>query len=106
MKTAAMPETEQIVCPCGSQALPVDVFQTPTRRYVRCPGCDLVFLNPRPLGTLVEEFYREDYDEAYGEAVTAGRGRPDAIGPRRDQSNQWGISSADEDTGPVGRVSL
>jgi 2-polyprenyl-3-methyl-5-hydroxy-6-metoxy-1,4-benzoquinol methylase len=26
-----------------------------------------VFLNPRPLGTLVEEFYREDYDEAYGE---------------------------------------
>lgn len=62
-----MPETEQIACPCGSQALPVDVFQTATRRYVRCPACDLVFLNPRPLRTLVEEFYREDYDEAYGE---------------------------------------
>ncbi len=63
-----MPETEQIVCPCGSQAMPVDVFQTPTRRYVRCPDCELVFLNPRPLGTMVEQFYREDYDEAYGEA--------------------------------------
>jgi len=62
-----MPETEQIACPCGSQVPPVDVFQTPTRRYVRCPGCELVFLNPRPMGAVVEEFYREDYDEAYGE---------------------------------------
>jgi 2-polyprenyl-3-methyl-5-hydroxy-6-metoxy-1,4-benzoquinol methylase len=68
VKQIAMPETEQIVCPCGSQAMPVDVFLTPTRRYVRCPGCELVFLNPRPLGTMVEQFYREDYDEAYGEA--------------------------------------
>ncbi len=65
---AAMPETEHIVCPCGSHATPVDMFQTPTRRYVRCPDCELVFLNPRPLGIVVEEFYREDYDEAYGEA--------------------------------------
>lgn len=68
MKTAALPETEQISCPCGSQTLPIDVFQTATRRYVRCPGCELVFLNPRPLSTKVEAFYREDYDEAYGEA--------------------------------------
>ena len=60
-----MPETEQIVCPCGSQVMPVDVFQTPTRRYVRCLSCELVFLNPRPLESTVEEFYREDYDEAY-----------------------------------------
>lgn len=67
MKTAALPETEQIACPCGSQVLPIEVFQTPTRRYVRCPDCELVFLNPRPLTTAVEEFYREDYDEAYGE---------------------------------------
>jgi 2-polyprenyl-3-methyl-5-hydroxy-6-metoxy-1,4-benzoquinol methylase len=67
VKTTAMPETEQIACPCGSQVPPVDVFQTPTRRYVRCPGCELVFLNPRPMGAVVEEFYREDYDEAYGE---------------------------------------
>ena len=67
MKTEAVPETEQISCPCGSQSLSVDVFQTSTRRYVRCPDCELVFLNPRPLTTTVEEFYREDYDEAYGE---------------------------------------
>jgi len=65
---ATLSRTEQITCPCGSLAQSVDVFQTPTRRYVRCPGCELVFLNPRPLGTQVEEFYREDYDEAYGEA--------------------------------------
>jgi 2-polyprenyl-3-methyl-5-hydroxy-6-metoxy-1,4-benzoquinol methylase len=68
MNAVARPETEQILCPCGSKALPVDVFRTPTRRYVRCPGCELVFLNPRPVGTVVEEFYREDYDEAYGKA--------------------------------------
>ncbi len=67
MKTEAVPETEQISCPCGSQSLSVDVFQTSTRRYVRCPDCELVFLNPRPLSAMVEEFYREDYDEAYGE---------------------------------------
>ena len=73
---AAMPETEQIVCPCGSHATPVDMFQTPTRRYVRCPDCELVFLNPRPLGTLVEEFYREDYDEAYGEAEASSDRHP------------------------------
>ncbi|MEO5957083.1 MAG: hypothetical protein ABIR36_15535, partial [Nitrospiraceae bacterium] len=60
MKTVAMPETEQISCPCGSQVLPIEVFQTPTRHYVRCPDCELVFLNPRPLTTTVEEFYRED----------------------------------------------
>ena len=71
-----MPETEQVVCPCGSQALPVDVFQTPTRRYVRCPGCELVFLNPRPLQTLVEEFYRDEYDEAYGEAEASSDRHP------------------------------
>jgi len=68
VNTTTIPETEQIACPCGSLSMPVDVFQTPTRRYVRCPGCGLVFLNPRPLESLVEEFYREDYDEAYGEA--------------------------------------
>ena len=68
MKLVDIAETEQIVCPCGSQAMPLDVFETPTRRYVRCPSCELVFLNPRPLESTVEEFYREDYDEAYGEA--------------------------------------
>ena len=71
-----MSKTEQITCPCGSQAPPVDVFQTPTRRYVRCPGCGLVFLNPRPLGTQVEEFYREDYNDAYGEVEASSDRHP------------------------------
>lgn len=76
MNTAVIPETEEIACPCGSQALPVDMFQTPTRRYVRCPECDLVFLNPRPSKILVEEFYREDYDEAYGEIEASSDRQP------------------------------
>jgi len=76
MKIAVRPETEQTACPCGSQAMPVDVFRTPTRRYVRCPGCELVFLNPRPLETQVEEFYRDDYDEAYGEAEASSDRHP------------------------------
>ncbi len=71
-----MPETESVACPCGSQAMLVDVFQTLTRRYVRCSDCDLVFLNPRPLATTVEEFYREDYDEAYGEAEASSDREP------------------------------
>ena len=73
---ATMSQTEQVVCPCGSQVMPVDVFQTPTRRYVRCPTCELVFQNPRPLGTMVEEFYREDYDEAYGEVEASSDRHP------------------------------
>jgi 2-polyprenyl-3-methyl-5-hydroxy-6-metoxy-1,4-benzoquinol methylase len=71
-----MPENDQIVCPCGSRAVPIDVFQTPTRKYVRCPDCELVFLNPRPLRAMVEEFYREDYDEAYGEAEASSDRHP------------------------------
>ena len=71
-----MPETEQILCPCGSSATPVDVFQTLTRRYVRCPDCGLVFLNPRPSKSLVEAFYRDDYDEAYGEAEASSDRHP------------------------------
>ncbi|NOT22220.1 MAG: class I SAM-dependent methyltransferase [Nitrospiraceae bacterium] len=71
-----MSKTEQIVCPCGSQAMPIGVFQTPTRRYVRCPSCELVFQNPRPLGIMVEEFYREDYDEAYGEVEASSDRHP------------------------------
>lgn len=76
MKTATLPEIEQIVCPCGSQARQVDVFQTSTRRYVRCSDCGLVFLNPRPVKAAVEEFYREDYDEAYGEAEASSDRQP------------------------------
>jgi 2-polyprenyl-3-methyl-5-hydroxy-6-metoxy-1,4-benzoquinol methylase len=56
------------VCPCGSGKPLRPVFQTLTRRYVRCPSCDLVFLHPRPMRDRVEEYFRDRYDGDYGEA--------------------------------------
>lgn len=53
-------------CPCGAVEQPVEVFHTPTRRYVRCPACDLVFLHPRPSRESVEGYFREAYDDDYG----------------------------------------
>ena len=76
MTVAVLQKTEQIGCPCGSQAVLADVFQTPTRRYVRCSDCGLVFLNPRPVKETVEDFYRENYDEAYGEAEASPDRQP------------------------------
>ncbi|MBK9306362.1 MAG: class I SAM-dependent methyltransferase [Nitrospira sp.] len=56
-----------IGCPCGANE-PLDkAFQTPTRQYVRCPACDLVFLNPRPTRDTLEAYFQEDYDGDYGE---------------------------------------
>jgi SAM-dependent methyltransferase len=49
--------------------MPLDVaFYTHTRTYVRCRDCGLVFQNPRPTTQAVEEFYRTEYDTAYGMA--------------------------------------
>jgi 2-polyprenyl-3-methyl-5-hydroxy-6-metoxy-1,4-benzoquinol methylase len=54
-------------CPCGSARLLRQVFQTHTRRYVRCSACDLVFLYPRSHRDQVEEYFRDQYDGDYGE---------------------------------------
>lgn len=62
-------------CPCGAnESTVVEVFRTATRRYVRCPMCDLVFLFPRPLRESVEGYFREAYDGDYG-AVEASDDR-------------------------------
>jgi glycosyltransferase involved in cell wall biosynthesis/2-polyprenyl-3-methyl-5-hydroxy-6-metoxy-1,4-benzoquinol methylase len=59
---------ETVACRCGS-ALPARlVFRTPTRRYLQCPDCRLVFLSPRPAAGTITKFYRDEYDQAYGRA--------------------------------------
>ena len=55
-----------LTCPCGAAERVDEVFATPTRRYVRCPACDLVFLSPRPTRASVEDYFRESYDGDYG----------------------------------------
>ncbi len=57
-----------VSCPCGHRVPPRLVFRTPTRRYLQCSGCGLVFLSPRPAPGAIKEFYREAYDRAYGRA--------------------------------------
>lgn len=75
--TAALVEPETGVgCPCGSAAPLGEVFHTETRRYVRCPTCDLVFLHPRPTREVVEGYFREDYDGDYGEVEASGHRLP------------------------------
>ncbi len=61
-------------CPCETVEPVTEVFATPTRRYVRCPTCDLVFQHPRPTRESVEGYLREAYDGDYG-AVEASDDR-------------------------------
>lgn len=72
MTTAAAHQKATTGCPCGSPEPLAEVFHTPTRRYVRCPTCDLVFLYPRPIREAVEEYFREEYDGVYGEVESSG----------------------------------
>lgn len=73
-QVAAQPLFETIPCPCGSLVAPTEEFSTASRRYVRCPACSLVFRNPQPAGSVVEEYYRDNYDDTYG-IVESGEGR-------------------------------
>lgn len=65
-----------IGCPCGAIEPAVEVFHTPTRRYVRCPTCGLVFLYPRPTRQSVEDYFRETYDGDYGAVEACDDRRP------------------------------
>ncbi len=69
-------QTVGIGCPCGAKQPLVNAFQTPTRRYVRCPICDLVFLEPRPTRETLEEYFQEDYDGDYGEVEASDDRQP------------------------------
>ena len=60
--------TAELGCPCGSRAPWFDLFRTPTRRYVRCSSCDVVFLYPRQARDQVERYFRSSYDGDYGAA--------------------------------------
>ncbi len=63
-------------CPCGANEPLAKAFQTPTRRYVRCPACDLVFLDPRPTRDTLEAYFQEDYDGDYGEVEASDDRQP------------------------------
>ncbi|NGZ02616.1 MAG: hypothetical protein CV090_06165 [Nitrospira sp. WS238] len=63
-------------CPCGANKPLTEVFQTATRRYVRCPACDLIFLDPRPTPTTLEEYFQDKYDGAYGEVEASDDRQP------------------------------
>ena len=76
MSLATPLEMETVVCPCGGGGRPSEVFHTSTRRYVGCPRCGLVFLNPRPSSTRGEEYYRESYDGSYGAAESSADRQP------------------------------
>lgn len=74
MSSALACQTSGLGCPCGSSAPLGEVFHTASRRYVRCPACDLVFLYPRQSREAVEGYFREGYDGDYG-AVEASEDR-------------------------------
>jgi 2-polyprenyl-3-methyl-5-hydroxy-6-metoxy-1,4-benzoquinol methylase len=74
MTTEMANQETAVGCPCGTLVPIVEVFHTPTRRYVRCPTCDLVFLHPRPSRETVESYFRDTYDGDYG-AVEASDDR-------------------------------
>jgi len=76
MTTEISYQETAIGCPCGAIEPAVEVFHTPTRRYVRCPTCDLVFLYPRPNHESVESYFRESYDSDYGAAEASEDRQP------------------------------
>jgi SAM-dependent methyltransferase len=76
MTTEIANRETDIGCPCGTAEPVAEVFATPTRRYVRCPTCDLVFLHPRPTRESVEDYFREAYDGDYGAAEASDDRQP------------------------------
>ncbi len=76
MSSVMLLEMEAVSCLCGREAGFIEAFHTSTRRYVACPACGLVFLNPRPSSTEVEEYYRENYDGSYGAAESSDDRQP------------------------------
>lgn len=76
MTTVIAHQAAGIGCPCGAHVPLAEAFHTRTRRYVRCPACDLVFLDPRPTREALEEYFQEDYDSDYGEVEASDDRQP------------------------------
>jgi SAM-dependent methyltransferase len=76
MTTVIDQQAVGIGCPCGASKPLAEAFHTPTRRYVRCPACDLVFRNPRPTRESLEEYFQEAYDGDYGEVEASDDRQP------------------------------
>lgn len=76
MTTVIAHQVAGIGCPCGANEPLAEAFHTPTRRYVQCPACDLVFLDPRPNRETLEEYFQEDYDSDYGEVEASDDRQP------------------------------
>ncbi len=76
MTTVIDHQAVDIGCPCGANEPPAEAFHTPTRRYVRCPACGLVFRAPRPTHETLEEYFQEHYDGDYGEVEASDDRQP------------------------------
>ncbi|GKS63094.1 SAM-dependent methyltransferase [Nitrospira sp.] len=76
MTTVIDQQAVGIRCPCGAGKPLAEAFHTPTRRYVRCPACDLVFRDPRPTRGSLEEYFQEAYDGDYGEVEASDDRQP------------------------------
>ena len=76
MTTMITHQAGSIGCPCGTHEPLAEAFHTRTRRYVRCPTCDLVFLDPRPTRETLEEYFQEAYDGDYGEVEASDDRHP------------------------------
>ena len=76
MTTLSDHQAAGVGCPCGANEPLGEAFQTSTRRYVRCPVCDLVFLEPRPTRETLEGYFQEDYDGDYGEVEASDDRQP------------------------------
>jgi len=76
MTTLSDHQATGVGCPCGANEPLGEAFQTSTRRYVRCPVCDLVFLEPRPTRETLEGYFQEDYDGDYGEVEASDDRQP------------------------------
>lgn len=76
MTTETTNQEISIGCPCRTAEPMAEEFATPTRTYVRCRTCDLVFLHPRPTRESVEEYFREVYDGDYGAVESSDDRQP------------------------------
>jgi len=56
---------ETIACPVCTGEKFIKLFEKQNEPFVKCLGCELVFINPRPIYDQVLETYDRDYSQAY-----------------------------------------